>query len=147
MIQSNPPIITEQYFDVSIQTLWDAITQPDKMRQWFFEQMESFEARVGFKTQFNVETTDRNFLHKWKITEVIPYKKIVYHWSYVGYPGESFVSFEIVENKNKTNLRLTHSGTESFPQDIPEFTRESCQAGWDYFIKTGLKEYLKTLRN
>ena len=32
---------------------------------------------------------------------------------------------------------------ESFPQDIPEFSRMSCLGGWTYFINQSLKEYLE----
>lgn len=49
------------------------------MRQWFFENIESFKPEVGFETQFNVQAESRNFLHMWKIIEVVPMKKIVYN--------------------------------------------------------------------
>jgi len=31
---------------------------------------------------------------------------------------------------------------QSFPQDIPEFTRESGKAGWEYFIQQRLPSFL-----
>lgn len=62
---------------------------------------------------------------------------------YEGYPGDSFVSFELSDEGDKTWLRLTHQVTESFPQDIPEFTRESCLGGWNFFIGENLKEFLE----
>jgi len=34
-------------------------------------------------------------------------------------------------------------GFESFPQNILEFTRASCETGWHYFISKNLVEYLK----
>ncbi|MEL7124229.1 MAG: SRPBCC domain-containing protein, partial [Bacteroidota bacterium] len=84
----------------------------------------------------------RVFPHQWKIMEVIPQQKIVYNWRYEGYAGDSMVSFELIENDAQTTLRLTHQVLESFPQDIPEFTRESCLGGWNYFIKESLSKYL-----
>ncbi|NOQ28383.1 MAG: hypothetical protein GQ564_23720 [Bacteroidales bacterium] len=69
-------------------------------------------------------------------------KKIVYDWSYEGISGDAIVIFELFEQGNQTNLRLTNRGLESFPKDIPEFTRESCIEGWNYFIKNRLKEFL-----
>jgi len=62
-------------------------------------------------------------------------KKIIYNWKYEGYPGDSFVMFELFEQKKLTKLKLTHRGLESFPQDMPEFSRESGIAAWTYFIK------------
>jgi hypothetical protein len=31
---------------------------------------------------------------------------------------------------------------EDFPDDIPEFDRESCQSGWNYLISESLSSYL-----
>lgn len=144
MDYSNKPIIVEEFFPTSIDNVWNAITKVDQMRKWFFENIESFEAEVGFETQFNVKVEDRNFLHLWKLTEVVPGKKIVYNWRYGEYPGNAYVTFELFEEKEKTKLLVTSEGMESFPQDIPEFSRESCNNGWNYFIKNRLLEYLTT---
>ena len=43
-----------------------------------FNNIEDFKPKVGFKTRFNVKSEERNFLHLWEITEVDPFKKIVY---------------------------------------------------------------------
>lgn len=112
------------------------------MKQWFFENIPSFKAEVGFKTAFNVQAPSRDFLHQWEIIEVIPYKKIVYSWKYENISGEGIVTFELIEENNQTKLILTNEGLENFPQQYPEFARESCIEGWNYFIKQRLKEYL-----
>ena len=145
MKKSDKPVIVEQEFNTSIEDLWTAITHPDHMREWFFENIPAFEAKEGFSTHFNVQTQDRDFLHLWEITELIPGKKIRYNWKYGGYPGDSFVTFELFEREDKTLLRLTHDVTEDFPEDIPEFSRESCLNGWNYFIKESLDSYMKEL--
>ncbi|MDO9261554.1 MAG: SRPBCC domain-containing protein [Flavobacteriaceae bacterium] len=136
------PIIVEQIFDQNIETVWKAITQLHQMKQWFFENIPDFEAIVGFEIQFNVKAPSRDFLHCWKITQVIANKKIVYQWKYENISGEGTVSFELFEENNQTKLVLTNEGLETFPQDIPEFSREGCIDGWNYFIKKRLKEYL-----
>jgi len=143
MSDTNEPIIIEQTFNTSIDSIWNAITKVDQMRGWFFENIESFKPEVGFETQFSVQTQDRSFLHIWKLTEVVPMKKIIYNWKYGGYSGDSFVMFELFEQENRTKLRLTHEGIESFPKNIPEFSRESCIEGWNYFIRNRLKEFLE----
>ena len=63
--------------------------------------------------------------------------------SIVGDKGEGFVSFELFEKGEQSLLRLTNEGLETFPRDIPEFSRESCKAGWEYFIQQNLKAYLE----
>jgi hypothetical protein len=34
-------------------------------------------------------------------------------------------------------------GLESFPQDIPELSRDSCKVGWNYFIRGKLYQFLE----
>ena len=143
MKKGDEPIIVEQTFDASIEKVWKAITEIDQMRQWYFKEIPSFKPEIGFETQFNVQNQDRNFLHMWKVIDVVPLKKIAYNWKYEGYPGDSFVVFELFELNNLTKLRLTHHVQESFPDDIPEFERRSGVEGWTFFIKQSLKEFLE----
>lgn len=137
------PIVVEQVFDVSTQSVWDAITKHDQMVQWFFQNIPEFRPEVGFKTGFNVNTGERDFYHRWTITEAVPERKIVYDWRYKNFAGVGKVIFEIGQHGKQTLLRVTTEGIESFPQDIPEFARESCEAGWKYFIQGNLKNYLE----
>ena len=136
------PIIVEQHFEKTMNVVWKAITEPDQMIKWFFENIPDFKPEVGFKTQFNVQSGERNFLHLWEIIDVDQGKKIVYDWRYQEYPGIGKVTFELMEKDGQTILKLINEGLESFPKDIPEFTKESCVGGWTYFIKERLKTYL-----
>ncbi|WP_461637260.1 SRPBCC family protein [Labilibaculum euxinus] len=142
MSDRSQPIIIEQSFNKSKEVVWSTITDPNKMREWFFENIPDFIPEVGFKTRFNVDAGERQFMHIWKITEVIPFEKIVYNWRYENMYGNAFVSFELFDRDIETLLRITNLGLETFPQDIPEFSRESCTDGWEYFINQRLKEYL-----
>ena len=142
MKTNEPPIVVEQTLDRSIETVWKAITNVTEMRQWFFENIPDFEAKLGFKTVFEVSTGERTFTHLWEIVEVIPQKKIVYNWKYAEYPGDSLVTFELSPLNDKTVLTLSTKVKEDFPDTIPEFKWESCQGGWNYFIKDALNAYL-----
>ncbi|WP_204345616.1 SRPBCC family protein [Psychroserpens algicola] len=144
MTVSEGPIVVSHLFNVSKATLWKAITNLEDMQQWFFENIPAFKPKLGFKTQFDVSSEDRVFPHVWEITEVKPLEKIVYNWTYETYKGNSFVTFELSEKDNQTMLTLTTTVTEDFPDDIPEFKRESCIGGWNYFIKERLAKYLNS---
>lgn len=137
------PIVVEQKFKADIVTVWKAITDVNQMKKWYFNMIPSFKPEEGFETKFNVESGGRNFIHLWKVTEVIPFKKISYNWRYENIAGDSFVLFELFDKNGQTKLRLTHKVTASFPDDIPEFKRESGVEGWNYFIKQSLKGYLE----
>ena len=137
------PVVVEQTFNAPMEVVWKAITDKDQMRQWFFETMTDFEPELGFETQFNVRCEDRDYPHLWKVTDVAPGRRIAYDWRYGGYPGVSKVVWEVSEKPNGTKLKLTHQGHETFPQDDPVFSRESGQAGWEYFLHESLKAFLE----
>lgn len=136
------PVIVEASYSTTPAKVWTAITDPDQMRQWFFETMNDFRAEVGFETHFIVEAHGVQYSHDWKILEVIPGKKIVYDWRHAGIPGQAMVTWELSPEGNGTHLKLTHSGLESFPQDNPDFSHESCTGGWTYFLKERLAAFL-----
>lgn len=142
-MKTKQPIVVEETFIAKVEDVWKAITVQPLMIQWYFENIPAFSANVGFKTQFNVESNGRDFFHMWEVTNVIPNHKVEYRWRYANYPGEGHVAFELSEADNKTVLKLTATGMDSFPQNIPEFKRESCQAGWHYFIKQRLKAFFE----
>jgi len=139
----DPPIIITQVFDQSISDVWDAITQLDAMRQWFFANIPEFKPELNFETRFLITNEGRQFTHVWKIIDVIPFQRITYHWSYPEYSGSAKVTFELNQQDHKTTLTLTNTILNDFPQDIPEFKRESCIGGWNYFIKQQLPLFFR----
>ena len=136
------PIIVEQDFEASAERLWNAITVQDEMVQWYFAEIANFKPVLGHEVEFVVSVEDRNFVHQWKITEVLPGKRISYSWKYDGIDGEGAVTWEVWENARGSALRLTSVGIESFPKDDPLFTREAAEQGWSYFVNDRLKSYI-----
>lgn len=136
------PIVVEQLFPVQPDAVWQAVTKPDLMRQWYFEEIHDFRAEVGFETQFDIEVNGRLFRHQWNVIEVVPGESITYTWRYHGYSGLGSTEWRLSKTDEGTMLVLTSTGIESFSQDIPEFTRESGQAGWEYFIQQRLPSFL-----
>ncbi|ANH80485.1 hypothetical protein A8C56_05305 [Niabella ginsenosidivorans] len=142
--KTDDPISITQELNAPVNKVWSAITSRAEMIQWYFEMIPAFEPIVGFETSFNVHTPDnKDYLHLWKVTEVIPQRRIVYNWKYKGSPGSSFVVWELTASDNKTILEFSHHGQSSFPKDNPDFARESCVKGWEYFISQRLKKFLE----
>ena len=135
------PIIVERTLNAPISGVWEAITDKDKMKQWYFD-LKEFRPEVGFEFQFTGGNEEHTFLHFCKVTEVINGRKLTHSWTYDGYPGESFVTFELFDEGDKTRLKLTHAGLETFPA-TPDFKRENFQMGWTDIIGRSLKEYLE----
>ena len=136
------PFVIERIFNAPGEKVWEAITDKDKMKQWYFD-LEEFIPEVGFEFTFYGGSKEQQYLHICKITEVIPGKKLKHSWQYDGYPGESFVTFELFPEGDKTTLKLTHAGLHTFPQDSKDFAKESFSKGWTHIIGTSLKEYLE----
>jgi uncharacterized protein YndB with AHSA1/START domain len=139
---NSEPFITEIIINSPASEIWNAITDKDEMKKWYFD-IEEFEPKEGFEFQFWGGDENKKFLHLCKVTEVIPEKKISYTWKYDEFLVETLVTFEIFdEGSNTSKVRLTHEGVEKFPQD-ENFKKENFIAGWDYIIGTSLKNYLE----
>jgi uncharacterized protein YndB with AHSA1/START domain len=140
----NEPIIIERVYNAPVNKVWHAITDLEKMRQWYFPTLCEFEPEVGFETRFDVETGGKTFPHIWKINEVVPGKKISYEWKFGGYPGDSLVSFELFDDDGKTRIVLTHYNIETFRGDIhPDLAKPNFVQGWAHFIGTALKDFVE----
>lgn len=135
------PIVIERTYNAPMEKVWKAITGKDDMKQWYFD-LAAFEPEVGFEFQFTGGNEDRTYLHLCKITEVVPGRKITYSWRYDGYPGMSFVTFELFEAGQQTRLKLTHAGLETFP-DNPDFAKHNFEAGWTDIAGRSLKEFVE----
>ncbi len=137
------PIVKEVVINASPERVWTAITNKDEMKKWYFNFAE-FKPEVGFEFQFEGGPDDRKYLHLCKIIKVVPGKKLSYTWRYDDYPGNSVVTLEIFKEGNKTRLRLTHEGLESFETENPDFARKNFIEGWNHIIGTSIKEYLES---
>lgn len=139
----NQPIIVERILNAPVNKVWQAITDKDEMKKWYFD-LSEFKAEIGFKFEFTAGNKDgKQYVHLCEITEVIPHKKLAYSWRYDGYEGNSLVTFELTEQGDKTLLRLIHEGVETFLTDNTDFARSSFEGGWNHIINISLKEFLE----
>lgn len=138
----NEPIIIERTYNAPIAKVWKALTDKNEMKQWYFDLAE-FKPEVGFKFQFYGGPPEKQYLHLCVVTEVIIGKKLTYSWRYDGYGGNSHVTFELFEEENKTRLRLTHTGLDTFPVSNPDFAVKNFVQGWTELLSTSLKKFLE----
>ncbi len=137
-------MIVERTFDAPIERVWDAISNNDAMKQWYFK-LPEFRPEVGFEFEFEGVTSDKKTkLHKCKVTEVILGKKLSYTWQYEGWQGHSTVTIELFPKGNQTKFRLTHSGLDSFKiNNTPDLDAHNFAAGWTDIIGRSLKEFVE----
>lgn len=138
------PLIVERTYNAPIEKVWKAITDRDQMKEWYFE-LEEFKAEKGFKFQFTGGDENVQYLHECEILVSEPPNKLSYSWSYPDYTGYSVLTWELFdEGNNKTRLKLSHEGLESFPQENPNFRTQSFSDGWNYFVNEALASFVET---
>jgi uncharacterized protein YndB with AHSA1/START domain len=137
------PIIVERMLQAPVSKVWEAITDKDKMKQWYFD-LPEFRPEVGCAFQFHGgPSPEKQYLHLCVVTEVAPGSKITYSWRYDGYTGISYVTFELFPDGEQTKILLTHRGLETFPADVPELGRHNFEGGWNHIINISLPGFVE----
>ena len=134
-------LVLERTYHAPVARVWKALTDVDQMRAWYFD-LKEFKPQVGFEFGFVVEHEGDTYDHRCQVTEVIPQKKIAYTWRYQGHEGNSLVTIELSPDGDKTRLKLTHKGLETFPK-TPAFARGNFEKGWTAIIGTELKQFVE----
>ena len=140
--ESIEPLMIERTLDAPVARVWKALTDVDEMRSWYFD-LKEFKPEPGFEFEFTVEHDGMKYHHLCKVTEAIPPKKIAYTWRYEGHEGDSLVTFELSADGDKTKLKLTHEGLETFPK-TPAYARKNFEAGWTKIIGSELKKFVES---
>lgn len=134
------PLIKEFTYNVPIEEVWQALTDLDKMKEWYFPQLQKFEPIVGYK--FHFDDSHSEYHKEWIVTKVTEGKTLAHSWAYKGYSGTSEVTFDLFADRNKTTLRVTQTGLESFPNHS-HFKRERFEFGWENLLGQNLKQLLE----
>ena len=143
---NSEPFVIERTYNAPIEKVWHAITNKQAMKQWYFD-LKEFKPEVGFEFQFEGGPDDKTYLHLCKVTEVVSGRKLTYSWRYDGYEGNSFVTWELFPEGQKTRLKLTHAGLESFPASNPDLDKKNFVAGWNDIVGESLRKFLEAPQN
>jgi uncharacterized protein YndB with AHSA1/START domain len=143
-------IVLERTFNAPVARVWKALTTVEALRAWYFcdafahngFELKEFKPEVGFQFEFITEHQGEIYQHLYKVMEVIPQRKLAYAWRYKGEPGDSLVTWELFAEGEKTRLKLTHEGIESFPKK-PAYVRENFENGWTQLIGAKLKQFVE----
>lgn len=134
----------EKQFHAPIAKVWDAITNKDTMKKWYFD-IDDFELKLGHSFNFWAGPPEgKEWHHQCIILELIPEKKLSHSWTYPGYDGETLVSWELIHiSEDITQIKFRHEFIKPFSDEIEELRQENFQEGWTYIINIGLKEFLE----
>ena len=140
---ANQMVQIESNYNAPVLTVWEALTVKDRMKQWYFD-VGAFTPEVGFEFKFTGQgKKGEKYIHLCEVKEVIPQEKLSYSWQYEGLPGYSTVTFELFPAEDKTGIKLTHEGLESFGPNGSDFAVESFLEGWNIIIEESLKEFVE----
>lgn len=135
------PFEINRIFKASPLLIWNALTNSNEMKQWYFD-IPDFTPLVGFKFTFIGGTEECNYTHLCTITEAVPLQTLAYTWRYEGYDGDSLVTWRLQPTGNGTVLQLCHSGLDTFPSTNSDFALNSFVDGWNHIINKSLPTYL-----
>lgn len=136
-------IIVERTFKAPINKVWAALTNTSEMRKWYFN-IERFEPKAGFKFDFmGGPDNGPQYLHLCEITEAKENEKLAHTWRYDNYPGNSLVTWQLMNKGEQTLVKLTHSDVHTLEEGGPDFAKENFAEGWNYILHTSLKNYLE----
>ncbi len=136
------PIIIEKVYNVPVERVWNALTNKEEMRKWYFN-VSDFKPEPGFEFQFSGQSDGQEYVHLCKVTDAAVNKKIAYTWTYRDYAGNSHVTFELFDENGSTKVKLIHEGIETFPANLKDFSRESFMGGWTHILNEALAKYLQ----
>lgn len=142
MNQTPKPIILEHLIDAPKELVWKALTTIDMLKKWlpFFN---DFKPEVGFTTRFELGRGEgKKYVHICEVTEAEENKRLTYSWRYADQAGDSYVTFNLTPQGSKTMVTLTHTITEPFSTENPDFALRNFVEGWTAIINN-LKQYME----
>lgn len=139
------PIVVEEVYEASPDQVWQAITDKDSMKEWYFN-IQDFILKENATFNFYAPDDERKYHHQCVIKKIVPERKFQHTWTYPSHSkGESVITWEISPEGNGSRVRLTHSGVESFSDAGNDFTRENFEAGWKEIVGKSLKDFISLL--
>src|SRR3954465_7837136 len=108
-------ILHTWFFPQSTEIVWDALTNPEQLKEWLME--NDFQPVVGHKFRFNTKPKIKigfDGIVYCEVLELIPIQRLVYSWK--GGPGDgrmtldSLVIWTLKPVNGGTELTLEHKG-------------------------------------
>jgi uncharacterized protein YndB with AHSA1/START domain len=135
-------VTVQRTYDAPIERVWDALTNKDQMKQWYFD-VSDFKPEPGFKFEFTGGDESVSYRHFCEVVEADKPNRLSYTWRYENIEGTSLVTIDLKsENENRTHVKLTHSGLD-FKTDDKNFQPSSFNAGWNEIIGTSLRNFVE----
>ncbi|WP_267402538.1 MULTISPECIES: SRPBCC domain-containing protein [unclassified Chryseobacterium] len=137
------PIIVQYKINAPIDKVWNAITDKNEMKSWYFD-IPDFELEVGKIFNFYEPGNEKKYHHQCEILQIIPNKKLKYSWAFPELSkGTTTVTWELNKQGDETVITLIHDEIDQLKELGENFSRESFAEGWDGIIGRSLKPHLE----
>ncbi|SEF74843.1 SRPBCC family protein [Sphingobacterium lactis] len=142
---SHDTILIERTYPISTPALWQAMTDKQKLKEWFFE-IPDFSTNVGDEFEFSKSDKSPNHLHHCEVLEVIPNQLFKFSWRHPKQTkGISVISWQFIPRMGATTLRLVHEGLEHFKDAGEEYSQAKFESGWERILGEGLNKFVNKL--
>jgi len=114
-MQTNHQSKYQTIIKAPIDKVWDALTNPEMVKQYFFGSNQETDWNVGSKVLWTGEYDGTTYVDKGVVLEYLPNKKLSYSylssWSGLDDKPENYllVSYEVTQTENGTELIITQS--------------------------------------
>jgi uncharacterized protein YndB with AHSA1/START domain len=129
------------HLNASIEKVWDALTNPEIVKRYFFGTNLMTDWQVGHKIAFTGEWDGKAYEDKGIVQEYVPNQKAVYtylsSWSGLADAPENYqlITYEVNEVDNGTELTITQT---NFDEEKAKHSEES----WASIIE-GMKKLVE----
>lgn len=134
----------EKTYNAPVKLVWQAITDPAMMKEWYFKFGADFKLETGAVFEWTAgDTEDNQWLHRGKMLEIVPDERLVHTWEYPGYSGTSTVTWNLYKVDDiATKVILIHEFTIPFDSSVAALSTENFETGWTHIVNISLDEYL-----
>lgn len=130
-------------YRVSRKTIWEAITDPDELEQWFFK-VHNFNLERGCEFDFFEPGGYNKYYHVCRILDFKRRQFLRYSLTYPNFSrGVSIVTWKIRSAFKGTRVILIHSHLESYSDAGMDFHPDNFRHGWNQVLGKALKDFVE----
>lgn len=114
MAHDDSTLTVKRVIDADPETLFEALTDQDIMKKWFFASTEAGwsasvenDPKVGGRFKIDMHSPENTYSHEGEYKEIIPNKKIVFSWNSQAV-SDTVVTITLAEVAGGTEVKLKH---------------------------------------
>ena len=130
--------------EASVERVWDAVTNQERLRDWFNADMR-LDARPGGRVEFAGVNGNEPYRLAGAITEFDPPRRLTWEWDSVParWPAPTLLTIELTEQDATVRVDMRHHGWERLPEPDRAAAFEAFRQRWTGDELIPLKELVE----